>query len=70
MCVCVCVLSVGRRQFLNFDSAQAASCVLGFDGEEFHTFIFKHHLRQLLQRATGSARERNNIAQAEEGETS
>ncbi|XP_051906479.1 unconventional myosin-XVIIIb-like isoform X3 [Hippocampus zosterae] len=58
---------VGRRQFLNFDSAQAASCVLGFDAEEFHTFIFKHHLRQLLQRATGSAREHNSVPQVEEG---
>ncbi|XP_077442138.1 unconventional myosin-XVIIIb [Vanacampus margaritifer] len=58
---------VGRRQFLNFDSAQAASSVLGCEGEEFQTFVFKHHLRQLLQRATGGAREHNSVAQAEEG---
>ncbi|KAK2818618.1 hypothetical protein Q5P01_024179 [Channa striata] len=50
---------VGRRQFVNFDSAQVASSVLGCDGEELHTAVFKHHLRQLLQRATGGSRERS-----------
>uniref|UniRef100_A0A8C6MEW9 Myosin motor domain-containing protein n=1 Tax=Nothobranchius furzeri TaxID=105023 RepID=A0A8C6MEW9_NOTFU len=50
---------VGRRQFVNFDSAQMASSVLGCEGEEFHTAVFKHHLRQLLQRATGGSREKN-----------
>uniref|UniRef100_A0A7N8XDA5 Myosin XVIIIB n=1 Tax=Mastacembelus armatus TaxID=205130 RepID=A0A7N8XDA5_9TELE len=49
---------VGRRQFVNFDSAQVASGVLGCDGEELNTAVFKHHLRQLLQRATGGSRER------------
>ncbi|XP_077354525.1 unconventional myosin-XVIIIb isoform X3 [Festucalex cinctus] len=58
---------VGRRQFLNFDSAQVASSVLGCEGEELHTFVFKHHLRQLLQRATGGAREHDSVARAEEG---
>uniref|UniRef100_A0A3Q3GHY2 Myosin XVIIIB n=1 Tax=Kryptolebias marmoratus TaxID=37003 RepID=A0A3Q3GHY2_KRYMA len=55
---------VGRRQFVNFDSAQVASSVLGCEGEELHTAVFKHHLQQLLQRATGGKRERN---EAEEG---
>ncbi|XP_074546417.1 unconventional myosin-XVIIIb [Halichoeres trimaculatus] len=58
---------VGRRQFVSFDSAQVASSVLGCEGEELHTAVFKHHLRQLLQRATGGSRERNNAAEAEEG---
>ncbi|XP_037122211.1 LOW QUALITY PROTEIN: unconventional myosin-XVIIIb-like [Syngnathus acus] len=58
---------VGRRQFLNFDSAQAASSVLGCEGEEFHTLVFKHHLRHLLRKATGSAREHSGVSQAEEG---
>ncbi|XP_041666015.1 unconventional myosin-XVIIIb-like isoform X2 [Cheilinus undulatus] len=58
---------VGRRQFVSFDSAQVASGVLGCEGEDLHTAVFKHHLRQLLQRATGGSRERNNAAEAEEG---
>ncbi|XP_040013893.1 unconventional myosin-XVIIIb-like [Xiphias gladius] len=58
---------VGRRQFVSFDSAQAASSVLGCEGEELHTAVFKHHLRQLLQRATGGSRERNPAAESEEG---
>ncbi|XP_041826615.1 unconventional myosin-XVIIIb-like [Melanotaenia boesemani] len=56
---------VARRQFVNFDSAQAASSVLGCEGEELHTAVFKHHLRQLLQKATGGSRERT--AESEEG---
>uniref|UniRef100_H3D7U1 Myosin motor domain-containing protein n=1 Tax=Tetraodon nigroviridis TaxID=99883 RepID=H3D7U1_TETNG len=55
---------VGRRQFVSFDSAQKAGGVLGCEGEELHTAVFKHHLRQLLQRAT--SRERT-AAEAEEG---
>lgn len=71
--ICKCrlsfLLSVGRRQFVSFDSAQKASSVLGCEGEELHTAVFKHHLRQLLQRATtGGSRERT-AAEAEEGET-
>ncbi|XP_076614858.1 unconventional myosin-XVIIIb [Chaetodon auriga] len=58
---------VGRRQFLSFDSAQVASGVLGCEGDELHTAVFKHHLRQLLQRATGGSRERSPAAEAEEG---
>ncbi|XP_070706302.1 unconventional myosin-XVIIIb-like [Pempheris klunzingeri] len=58
---------VGRRQFVSFDSAQTASAVLGCEGEELHTAVFKHHLRQLLQRATGGGRERNAAAEPEEG---
>uniref|UniRef100_A0A3B4WTY5 Unconventional myosin-XVIIIb-like n=1 Tax=Seriola lalandi dorsalis TaxID=1841481 RepID=A0A3B4WTY5_SERLL len=58
---------VGRRQFVNFDSAQVSSSVLGCEGEELHTAVFKHHLRQLLQKATGGSRERNPAAQSEEG---
>uniref|UniRef100_A0AAZ3Q010 Myosin motor domain-containing protein n=1 Tax=Oncorhynchus tshawytscha TaxID=74940 RepID=A0AAZ3Q010_ONCTS len=50
---------VGRRAFVSFDSAQVASSVLGCEGEELHTAVFKHHLRQLLQRATGGGRERH-----------
>ncbi|XP_033502527.2 unconventional myosin-XVIIIb [Epinephelus lanceolatus] len=57
---------VGRRQFVNFDSAQVASSVLGCEGDDLHTAVFKHHLRQLLQRATGGSRERNT-AESEEG---
>lgn len=53
---------------MNFDSAQTASSVLGCEGEELHTAVFKHHLRQLLQRATGGSRERNTAAESEEGE--
>lgn len=54
---------------MSFDSAQKASSVLGCEGEELHTAVFKHHLRQLLQRATtGGSRERT-AAEAEEGET-
>lgn len=53
---------------MSFDSAQKASSVLGCDGDELHTAVFKHHLRQLLQRATtGGSRERT-AAEAEEGE--
>uniref|UniRef100_A0A3P9MEK1 Myosin motor domain-containing protein n=1 Tax=Oryzias latipes TaxID=8090 RepID=A0A3P9MEK1_ORYLA len=55
---------VGRRQFLDFDSAHTAGSVLGCGGEELHTAVFKHHLRQLLQRATGGSRER---PESEEG---
>lgn len=54
---------------MSFDSAQKASSVLGCDGDELHTAVFKHHLRQLLQRATtGGSRERT-AAEAEEGES-
>ncbi|KAF0038829.1 hypothetical protein F2P81_009313 [Scophthalmus maximus] len=60
-------ISVGRRQFVNFDSAQAASSVLGCEGEELQTAVFKHHLRQLLQRATGGGRERSAAAEPDEG---
>lgn len=62
----VCFVSVGRRQFLDFDSAHTAGSVLGCGGEELHTAVFKHHLRQLLQRATGGSRER---PESEEGES-
>lgn len=63
------MLSVGRRQFVSFDSAQKASTMLGCEGDELHTAVFKHHLRQLLQRATtGGSRERSSAAEAEEGE--
>uniref|UniRef100_A0A3B4BD24 Myosin motor domain-containing protein n=1 Tax=Periophthalmus magnuspinnatus TaxID=409849 RepID=A0A3B4BD24_9GOBI len=59
---------VGRRQFGNFDSSQVASSVLGCEGDNLHTAVFKHHLRQLLQRATGGARERGSPAESDEGE--
>ncbi|XP_075949816.1 unconventional myosin-XVIIIb [Anarhichas minor] len=58
---------VGRRQFVNFDCSQVASGVLGCGGEDLHTAVFKHHLRQLLQRATGGSRERSSAAESEEG---
>ncbi|XP_051973250.1 unconventional myosin-XVIIIb-like isoform X1 [Xyrauchen texanus] len=58
---------VGRKQFMSFDSAQTASAILGCEGEELHTAVFKHHLRQLLQRATGSFRERHSTDEPEEG---
>ena len=53
---------------MSFDSAQVASGVLGCEGEELHTAVFKHHLRQLLQRATGGARERHMADEPEEGQ--
>ncbi|XP_037609622.1 unconventional myosin-XVIIIb-like isoform X2 [Sebastes umbrosus] len=56
-----------RRQFVNFESAQVASSVLGCEGEDLHTAVFKHHLRQLLQRATGGTRERSTAAESEDG---
>lgn len=59
--------SVGRRQFVSFDSAQTASSVLGCEGEELHTAVFKHHLRQLLQRATRGSRDRGVGSESEEG---
>ncbi|XP_067289283.1 unconventional myosin-XVIIIb-like isoform X2 [Pseudorasbora parva] len=58
---------VGRKQFMSFDSAQTASAILGCEGEELHTAVFKHHLRQLLQRATGGVRERRAAEEPEEG---
>ncbi|XP_058268245.1 unconventional myosin-XVIIIb-like isoform X2 [Hemibagrus wyckioides] len=58
---------VGRKQFMSFESAQVASAVLGCEGEDLHTAVFKHHLRQLLQRATGATRERYIAVEQEEG---
>ncbi|XP_051539744.1 unconventional myosin-XVIIIb-like isoform X2 [Myxocyprinus asiaticus] len=57
---------VGRKQFMSFDSAQTASAILGCEGEELHTAVFKHHLRQLLQKATG-VKERRSMDEPEEG---
>ncbi|KAL1266200.1 hypothetical protein QQF64_001875 [Cirrhinus molitorella] len=59
---------VGRKQFMSFDSAQTASAILGCEGEELHTAVFKHHLRQLLQRATGGVRERRPAEEPEDGQ--
>lgn len=59
---------MGRKQFGNFDSSQVASSVLGCEVEDLDTAVFKHHLRQLLQRATGGSRERGSSAQSDEGE--
>ncbi|XP_035391296.1 unconventional myosin-XVIIIb-like isoform X2 [Electrophorus electricus] len=61
------VCKVGRKQFMSFDSAQVASTVLGCEGDDLHTAVFKHHLRQLLQRATGGSRERTFADEKEEG---
>ncbi|XP_061118612.1 unconventional myosin-XVIIIb-like isoform X2 [Conger conger] len=58
---------VGRRQFVHFESAQLASRVIGCEGEDLHTAVFKHHLRQLLQKATGGIRERHAPEGSEEG---
>ncbi|KAL2099861.1 hypothetical protein ACEWY4_004255 [Coilia grayii] len=58
---------VGRKQFMSFDSAQVASTLLGCEGEDLHTAVFKHHLRQLLQRATGGTRERHGADEQEDG---
>ncbi|KAJ8339533.1 hypothetical protein SKAU_G00363190 [Synaphobranchus kaupii] len=58
---------VGRRQFVSFESAQLASSVIGCEGEDLHTAVFKHHLRQLLQKATGGIRERHAPEGSEEG---
>lgn len=65
---CSSTASVGRKQFMSFDSAQTASAILGCEGEELHTAVFKHHLRQLLQRATGGVRERRAADEPEEGQ--
>lgn len=54
---------------MSFDSAQMASNVLGCEGEELQTTVFKHHLRQLLQRATGGSRERNTATESEGAQT-
>ena len=54
---------------MSFDSAQKASSVLGCEAEELHTAVFKHHLRQLLQRATTGGGREPPAAEAEEGET-
>ncbi|XP_076842626.1 unconventional myosin-XVIIIb isoform X2 [Brachyhypopomus gauderio] len=61
------VCKVGRKQFMSFDSAQVASAVLGCEGDDLHTAVFKHHLRQLLQRATGGTKERNMLDEQGEG---
>lgn len=53
---------------MSFDSAQTASAMLGCEGEELHTAVFKHHLRQLLQRATGGIRERRAAEDLEDGQ--
>ncbi|XP_061703740.1 unconventional myosin-XVIIIb-like isoform X3 [Syngnathoides biaculeatus] len=58
---------VGRRQFLNFESAQAASGALGCEWEELQTAVFKHHLRRLLRTATGGGRERDGAGQLQDG---
>ncbi|TTK47635.1 Unconventional myosin-XVIIIb [Bagarius yarrelli] len=58
---------VGRKQFMSFESAQMASAVLGCEGEDLHTAVFKHHLRQLLQRATGATREHHIVVDQDEG---
>ncbi|KAG2470992.1 MY18B protein, partial [Polypterus senegalus] len=47
------VCKVGRKQFLHFESAQHAALALGCDVEELTTAVFKHHLKQILQQATG-----------------
>lgn len=52
---------------MSFESAQVASAVLGCEGEDLHTAVFKHHLRQLLQRATGATKEHHIAAEQEEG---
>ncbi|KAM9330816.1 unconventional myosin-XVIIIb [Gastrophryne carolinensis] len=43
---------VGRKQFMRFDSANDASSVLGCDCEELSTFVFKHHLKQIIEQVT------------------
>ncbi|KAL4609513.1 unconventional myosin-XVIIIb-like [Arapaima gigas] len=58
---------VGRRQFFSFENAQLASSVLGCEAEELQTAVFKHHLQQLLRKATGSSRERHTSEGPEEG---
>ncbi|TRY84422.1 hypothetical protein DNTS_032450, partial [Danionella cerebrum] len=58
---------VGRRQFLSVESAHTAALMLGCDGEELHTAVFKHHLRELLQRATSGARERSAPEHMQDG---
>ncbi|XP_032898955.1 unconventional myosin-XVIIIb [Amblyraja radiata] len=47
------VCKVGRRQFMKFEWAQNAADVLGCELEELITAVFKHHLKQVIQQATG-----------------
>lgn len=54
---------------MNFDSAQLASSVIGCEGEELQTAVFKHHLRQLLQKATGGSSGRHIPEGTEESES-
>ncbi|KAK6476370.1 unconventional myosin-XVIIIb-like [Huso huso] len=54
------VCKVGRKQFLRFQCAQNAASVLGCEGEELSTAVFKHHLKHILQQATRGAASRHS----------
>ncbi|XP_041084913.1 unconventional myosin-XVIIIb-like isoform X2 [Polyodon spathula] len=54
------VCKVGRKQFLRFQCAQNAASVLGCEGEELSTGVFKHHLKHILQQATRGAASRHS----------
>ncbi|XP_062445731.1 unconventional myosin-XVIIIb [Rhea pennata] len=43
---------VGRKQFMKFEWANNAADVLGCDLEELTTAVFKHHLKQIIERVT------------------
>ncbi|XP_012869733.1 PREDICTED: unconventional myosin-XVIIIb [Dipodomys ordii] len=47
---------VGRKQFMRFECANHAAEALGCEFEELNTATFKHHLRQIIQRATAGPR--------------
>ncbi|XP_069850333.1 unconventional myosin-XVIIIb [Dipodomys merriami] len=47
---------VGRKQFMRFECANRAAEALGCEFEELNTATFKHHLRQIIQRATAGPR--------------
>ncbi|XP_051887771.1 unconventional myosin-XVIIIb-like [Pristis pectinata] len=47
------VCKVGRKQFMKFEWAQNAASVLGCELEELTAAVFKHHLKQVIQQATG-----------------
>ncbi|XP_069788781.1 unconventional myosin-XVIIIb-like isoform X2 [Narcine bancroftii] len=49
------VCKVGRKQFMKFECAQNAASVLGYELEELTTAVFKHHLKQVIQQATGNS---------------
>lgn len=59
--------TVGRKQFMHFESASHAAEALGCEYEELNTATFKHHLRQIIERMTSGPSRRG---QEDEGASS